>query len=95
MYDEKWNVSVGIRLSIDYDDIEADSQEEAENIAKDRVLEDIDFNNADLDGITVYCAYPVDNEEEKDGFTGGVDRCISCGTIIPEGRLACRLCECK
>ena len=25
----KWNVSVGIRLSIDYDDIEAASEEEA------------------------------------------------------------------
>lgn len=30
----KWNASVGLRLSIDYDDIEADTQEEAEQIAK-------------------------------------------------------------
>lgn len=63
-----WNVSVGVRLSIDYDDIEADSREDAERIAKDRALEDVDFYNADLDeygGITVYCAYP-ENEEEAE-----------------------------
>ena len=27
----KWNASVGLQLSIDYDDIEADTQEEAED----------------------------------------------------------------
>lgn len=37
----KWNASVGLQLSIDYDDIEADTREEAEQIAKDRALEDI------------------------------------------------------
>ncbi len=65
----KWNVSVGVRLNIDYDDIEADSVEEAEQIARARALEDIDFNNAELDeygGITVYCAWP--DEDEKDEF---------------------------
>lgn len=63
----KWNVSVGIRLSIDYDDIEADSEEEAKEIAKERALEDVDFNNAELDeygGVTVYCAWPNEEEEE-------------------------------
>ncbi len=93
-----WSVSVGVRLSIDYDDIEADSREEAERIAKERAVEDVDFYNANLDeygGLTVYCAYPVDDEDEEDNFTGGIDRCISCGTIIPEGRLACRMCEGK
>lgn len=30
----KWTVSVGFRLSIDYDDIEASTREEAEEIAK-------------------------------------------------------------
>lgn len=30
----KWYVSVGMSLSIDYDDIEADTKEEAEKIAK-------------------------------------------------------------
>lgn len=34
----KWNVSVGLHLSIDYDDIEADTREEAEEIAKDRAV---------------------------------------------------------
>lgn len=64
----KWNVSVGVRLSIDYDDIEADSEEEAKEIAKERALEDIDFNNAELDeygGVTVYCAWPEEDEEDE------------------------------
>ena len=64
----KWNVSVGIRLSIDYDDIEADSKEEAKRIAKERALEDVDFYNADIDeygGITVYCAYPTEEEDNE------------------------------
>ena len=63
-----WNVSVGVRLSIDYDDIEANSREEAESIAKEKALEDVDFYNADLDeysGVTVYCAYPVDEEDDE------------------------------
>lgn len=45
----KWYVSVGLRLTIDYDDIEAESQEEAEEIAKEKALEDIDYNNCDCD----------------------------------------------
>lgn len=71
----KWNVSVGVRLNIDYDDIEADSEEEAKQIARERALEDVDFNNAYLDeygGITVYCAWSDDEEDfcaedKKDG----------------------------
>ena len=35
----KWYVSVGMNLSIDYDDIEADSKEEAEETAKMRASE--------------------------------------------------------
>lgn len=65
----KWNVSVGVRLSIDYD-IEAETEEEAKQIARIRALEDVDFNNAELDeygGITIYCAWP-DEEGEKDEF---------------------------
>ncbi len=63
----KWNVSVGIRLGIDYNDIEADTREEAEEIAKNRALEDIDFCNAELEygGVTVYCAWPEDEEEDE------------------------------
>ena len=58
----KWNVSVGVMLSIDYDDIEAETEEEAKEIAKERAEEDVDFNNASLYDLTVYCAY---NDEEE------------------------------
>ena len=58
----KWNVSVGVMLSIEYDDIEAETEEEAKKIAKERAEEDVDFNNASLDHLTVYCAY-TDEEE--------------------------------
>lgn len=58
-----WNVSVGIDLTIDYDDIEADSREEAERIAKERAEEDVSFNNAEWGGAIVYCAWS--NEEEE------------------------------
>ena len=45
----KWNASVGLQLTIDYDDIEADTKAEAIQIAKDRALEDIEWNNSDCD----------------------------------------------
>lgn len=62
-----WNVSVGMRLTIDYDDIEAEDREEAEEIAKERAMDDIDYNNCDSDpDLIVYCAYP---EEESEGDT--------------------------
>jgi hypothetical protein len=83
----KWNVSVGVSLTIDYDDIEAETQEEAEEIAKEQALEDVDFNNAELDGIDVYCAYP------NDSLCDGVDHCIICGEVIPEGNHICHACE--
>lgn len=61
----KWNVSVGLQLSIDYDDIEADTREEAEQIAKDRALEDIDWNNCDcdVDNSIVYSCYEEESED--------------------------------
>ena len=64
----KWNVSVGLNLTIDYDDIEADTREEAEEIARERAIEDIDFNNASFDehyGTTIYCAYTDEEIEES------------------------------
>ena len=63
----KWNASVGLRLTIDYDDIEADTKEEASQIAKDRALEDIDWNNCscDVDGQTVYGCYKEASEDEQ------------------------------
>lgn len=65
----KWSVSVGLRLSIDYDDIEADTQEEAEEIAIEKALEDVDYNNASCDesDIIVYAAWPENEEEDKEG----------------------------
>lgn len=62
----KWNASVGLRLSIDYDDIEADTREEAEQIAKDRALEDIDWNNCECDtgNPIVYICYEEEPEDE-------------------------------
>lgn len=64
----KWTVCVGLHLAIDYDDIEAETQEEAEEIAKERALEDVDYNNAccDESSITIYAAWPVDEEEEDE-----------------------------
>lgn len=61
----KWNASVGLQLSIDYDDIEADTREEAERIAKDRALEDIDWNNCDcdVDNSIVYSCYEEESED--------------------------------
>lgn len=60
----KWKVDVGLRLSITYDDIEADTQEEAEQIAKDIALEDIDWNNCECDANPVaYCCYEGGNRE--------------------------------
>lgn len=44
----KWSVSLGLTVYIGYDDIEADSREEAEQIAKDRALEDINYNNCEI-----------------------------------------------
>lgn len=60
----KWNASVGLQLSIDYDDIEADTWEEAERIAKNRALEDIDWNNCEC--ITEPIIYSCYEEETED-----------------------------
>lgn len=62
----KWNAMVGLQLSINYDDIEADTQREAEQIARDRALEDIDWNNCecDVDNTIVYSCYKEESEDE-------------------------------
>ena len=61
----KWNASVGLQLTIDYEDIEADTEAEAIQIAKDRALEDIDYNNCECDtsNTIVYCCYKEDSDE--------------------------------
>ena len=62
----KWNAMVGLQLTIDYDDIEADTEEEAIQIAKERALEDIDYNNceADIDSEIVYSCYEEETEND-------------------------------
>ena len=64
----KWSVSVGLRLTTDYDDIEAETQEEAEEIAIEKALEDIDYNNASCDesDVIVYAAWSADEEEDDE-----------------------------
>ena len=62
----KWNVNVGVRLSIDYDDIEADTEEEAREIAIDQAREDIEFNNCECsDDYTVYACWTNDKEDKE------------------------------
>jgi hypothetical protein len=60
----KWNVSVGVRLSIDYDRIEAATREEAEEIAITMATEDTDCAVcSDFPDVTVFCSWPEDEEE--------------------------------
>ena len=74
----KWYVSVGMSLSIDYDGIIAETKEEAIEIAKSKALEDIDYNNCDLDtgNPKVYCCF-----EEDDYRRGEVDGEINRGGL--------------
>lgn len=58
----KYCADVEIPLSIHYDDIEAESKEEAEKIAIERAQEDIEFNNCDAGEPDCWCCY----ESEKD-----------------------------
>ena len=67
---KKYRASVGIRVSYDiglYDDdyIEAEDEEEAKEIAKERAMEDVDINGAvfDCDDIDVYAVWEVDDGE--------------------------------
>lgn len=54
----KWYASVGISLTIDYEDIDADTQEEAEKIAKEKAMEDIDYNNCNCEKEPIiYCCF--------------------------------------
>lgn len=52
-------------LSIDYDDIEADTKEEAEEIAKARASEDIDYNNCncEVDNMSVWSSFEEESNE--------------------------------
>jgi hypothetical protein len=69
----KWNVSVGVRLSIDYEGIEAATQEEAEEIAKDMATEDTDCAVcSDFPDVTVFCSWPEDEDENEEVEEGDV-----------------------
>lgn len=63
----KWNASVCLQLTINYDDIEADTEGEAIQIAKDRALEDIEWNNCDcdVDNPIVYSCYEEESEDAQ------------------------------
>ena len=58
-----WNVSVSVGLTMDYEDIEADTEEEAKQIAKERADEDLWFDNATFDGFTSCIAWSTDEDE--------------------------------
>ncbi len=60
----KWNVSVSARLTMYYDDIEADTEEEAMDIAKERADEDLWFDNAAFDGFSSCIAWSDEEEDE-------------------------------
>lgn len=57
----KHNVTVRVTLYIEYEDIEADTEEEAIETAINMAREDIDFNNCDCDDD--YSAYCWDSHE--------------------------------
>lgn len=58
----KWNVSVSVRLTMDYE-IEADTEEDAKEIAIERADEDLWFDNATFDGFDNIIAW---SDEEED-----------------------------
>lgn len=63
----KWNVSVSVRLTMDYyDDIEADPEEEAKEIAKVRAEEDLWINNATFDGFSSVIAWSDEEDEDEE-----------------------------
>ena len=61
----KWNASVSAKLTMTYYDIEADSEEEAMDMARERADEDLWFDNATFDGFTSCIAWS-DEEVDED-----------------------------
>ena len=59
-----WNVSVSARLTMEYEDIEADTEEEAIRIAKERADEDLWFDNAIFAGFDSCIAWSCDDEDD-------------------------------
>ena len=71
----KWSASVTLTLNIDYENIEADTEEEAKRIAEDMAYEDVDFNNCNCDdGATAF----VWEQDEDDFEMCGNEDCEFC-----------------
>lgn len=45
----KWNACVDMEVTINYENIEADTMKEAEQIAEDMARADMDYQNSDVD----------------------------------------------
>lgn len=58
-----YRVSVGAQVSVEYEDIEADSEKEAEEVSKIKALEDIEWNGCDccVDNVMVYSCTEVED----------------------------------
>lgn len=63
---KKWNVSVSVGLTMEYEDIEAETEEEAKQIAKERADEDLWFDNAIFDGFNSCVAWTDDEDDEDE-----------------------------
>lgn len=60
----KWNASVTMTLEIDYEGIEADTEEEAKRVAVENAYQDVDFNNCSCsDDATAYAWKEEDCDE--------------------------------
>lgn len=64
---KKWNASVSVMISIDYynGEIEAETEEEAEQIAKEKALEDIEYNNCSCDSEPIASVWTNDEEGDE------------------------------
>ena len=60
-----WNVSVSVQLTMNYEEIEADTEEEAKAIARECADEDLWFDNATFDGFTSCIAWSDDEEDTE------------------------------
>lgn len=63
-----WNVSVSARLTMEYEGIEADTEEEAKDIAKEKADEDLWFDNATFDGFDYCIAWTDDDSEVEEDY---------------------------
>lgn len=59
-----WNVNVGCIVNFDYNDIKAETREEAEEIAIARAKQDLAFNSCDCSEPEAYWSREYDTEVE-------------------------------